>query len=136
MSAIVPNSPDAIGVYNGKGLTRAQATAGALMEAIERQICARMAGVPRETVALPEVRRRIDLDALGWIGGEVERIECVPGVDLLSGDAIAVPIALVQCPRSGPRLFEWTTTSGLASGNTRAEAVYHALLELVERHRW
>src|SRR5580698_6625053 len=37
-SAIVPDSADNLSVYNGKGLRPVDAKAGALMEAIERQI--------------------------------------------------------------------------------------------------
>ncbi len=136
MTAIVPESPDLIGVYNGKGVTKAQASASALMEAIERQICARMEGIARVRVPVATVRERVDLDALGWLGAKVETIECVRGVDLRDGAVIDVPLGLVQCPRVGPRHFAWTTTNGLASGNTRTEALYHALFELIERHLW
>lgn len=65
-SALVPNSPDLLGVYNGKGLTREAAMASAVMEATERQIGA------------------------------------------------AVPLAMVQCPWFGEKLFDVTSTNGLA----------------------
>ena len=41
-SAMVPGSPDVLGVYNGKGITRESAIASAVMEAAERQIAARV----------------------------------------------------------------------------------------------
>lgn len=53
-SALVPNSPDLLGVYNGKGLTREAAMASAVMEATERQIGA---AVPLAMVQWPVVRR-------------------------------------------------------------------------------
>lgn len=136
VTAIVPDSPDLIGVYNGKGPTRDHATASALMEAIERQVCARMEGIERFATPAVEVRARLDLDALGWIGGEPAEIVCVGGRDLLADAPLAVPVGVVQCPRLGPRLFGSTTTNGLASGNTPTEALYHALFELIERHLW
>ena len=135
VNVIVPSSPDAIGVYNGKGLTKAHAVVSGLMEALERQICARCE-LERFSASVDEIRAYIDLAALGWIGPHEAEIECVMGVDLLSGEQIAVPLGLVQCPRTGPLHFARVSTNGLASGNNAAEAVLHALLELCERHLW
>ncbi len=134
-NVFVPNSRDLIGVYNGKGLTREQAVVSGLMEALERQICARCE-VERFTFPVKRIAEYIDLENLGWIGRSVGEIECVWGIDLLSGAQIAVPTGLVQCPRSGPSDFEITSTNGLASGNNPIEAIYHALFELCERHLW
>jgi YcaO-like protein with predicted kinase domain len=135
MSAVVPGSADAIGVYNGKGLTRDHATAGALMEALERQMCARC-DMTRFAHPIPEVMEYLDLPRVNWIGPGEGDVECVAGIDLLSGAEIAVPLGLVQCPRQGARLFSYTSTNGLASGNTSTEAIYHAIFELCERHLW
>lgn len=141
VSTIVPNSPDGLGVYNGKGLTRNAALAGALMEAIERQVCARFEDINVYPVPLADVDRNIDLRALGWLG-EIDAapaeqaVECVRGVNLIDGSTIDVPVGAVRCPRVGKRLFYYTSSNGLASGNTADEAIYHALLELIERHLW
>jgi ribosomal protein S12 methylthiotransferase accessory factor len=141
ISAIVPRSPDGLGVYNGKGLTRDAALAGALMEAIERQICARFEGMEVYSVPPRDVDRSIDLHALGWLG-PIEAatddavVECVRGVNLIDGSPSDVPVGAVRCPRAGERLFYYTSSNGLASGNTANEAVYHALMELIERHLW
>ena len=135
-SALVPNSPDLLGVYNGKGITRESAMVSAVMEATERQIGA-APRLPTGRVPLREVGERIDLAACGLretIGdGDVA---CVLGTELLSGDVIPVPLAMVQCPWFGDKLFEVTSTNGLASGNNLTEAIYHALCELIERHAW
>ncbi len=135
-SAMVPHSPDLLGVYNGKGLDRVSSIASAVMEATERQIgSAVRLPVFRETVRT--VGQRIDLDACGMRDDARDlTVDCVLGTELLSGDAIPVPLAMVQCPWFGERLFETTSTNGLASGNNLTEAVYHALCELIERHNW
>lgn len=136
-SAHVPCSPDLLGVYNGKGLTHEAALASAVMEASERQIGANVQ-LPTFRASVRSVCDELDLDALGLLP-EARDIEatCVHGVDLLTGDTIAVPLAMVQCPwRNGEKLFRITSTNGLASGNNLTEAAYHALCELVERHAW
>ena len=134
MSAIVPDSPDGISIYNGKGATRESALAGAVMEAVERQTAA----APRMPVFMRNaetVLAAIDPDGRepSRQGGE---IAVVRGVDLLSGDAIDVPLALVQCPWDGEPVIFGDSTNGLAAGNSVAEAAYHAVCELFERHLW
>jgi ribosomal protein S12 methylthiotransferase accessory factor len=114
MSAIVPDSPDAISVYNGKGPTRECALAGAVMEAVERQVAA----------------------APGITRFEMDGYDAVDGLDLLSGAPVFVPLGAVQCPWYGTPAMPGSSTDGLAAGNTLAEAVYHALCEVTERHLW
>jgi ribosomal protein S12 methylthiotransferase accessory factor len=135
-SALVPNSPDLLGVYNGKGITRDAAIASAVMEATERQIGARV-DLPVFKASLRTVRERIDLEACGLRDQlNADAVDCVLGTELFSGDAIPVPLAMVQCPWFGEKLFDVTSTNGLASGNNITEALYHALCELIERHVW
>ena len=135
-SALVPCSPDLLAVYNGKGITRESAIVSAVMEASERQIGAAV-NLPIFRESLRVVGERIDLDACGLRAEARDLVvECVRGSELLSGDVVAVPLAMVQCPWFGERLFEVTSSNGLASGNNLTEAIYHALCELVERHAW
>jgi YcaO-like protein with predicted kinase domain len=135
-SALVPHSPDLLGVYNGKGLSRTAAIASAVMEATERQIGASVQ-LPTFTESLRVVGERIDLDACGMRADVRDRaVTCVRGTELLSGDVVAVPLAMVQCPWFGEKLFDTTSSNGLASGNNLTEAIYHALCELIERHAW
>ena len=134
--AVVPATEDLITVYNGKGTTREAALVGAVMEAVERQMGA-APGLPTFKESIARVCTFIDLDMLSL--REEARdlvVDCVEGLDLLSGDRIPVPLAMVQCPWFGEKLFRFTDTNGLASGNTFDEAVYHALSELIERHVW
>lgn len=141
ISTIVPNSPDGLGVYNGKGLTRDAALAGALMEAIERQVCARFESVNVYSVPLHQLARAIDLRALGYLGAiedasEDVVVDCVRGTNLVDGARVDVPEGVVRCPRVGDALFSDISSNGLASGNTANESIYHALMELLERHLW
>lgn len=134
-NVFVPNSPDSLGVYNGKGLTKEHALASGLMEALERQICARCE-LERFFAPVPAVMEYLDLPRVNWIGPNDGEVECVWGTDLLSGERIAVPLGLTQNPRQSARVFSHTSTNGLASGNNATEAIYHALFELCERHLW
>jgi len=130
-------------VSQGKGIDLDAAKASALMEAVETYHAerghhpvrfastaelasdARIADVTR----LPKVsgtKYRPDLDML-WIEGE----------DLMGGGRAWVPYEAVHArfklpypPGSG--CFP-TTTNGLASGNSRIEAIIHGLCEVVER---
>ncbi len=133
---MVPHSPDLLGVYNGKGMSRESAMASAVMEATERQIGA-VVRLRTFRESLEVVAERIDFDDCGMRDDVRDRVvDCVLGTELLSGDAIPVPLAMVQCPWYGDKLFDQTSSNGLASGNNLTEAIYHALCELIERHAW
>ncbi|MGW0924944.1 YcaO-like family protein [Streptomyces sp. NPDC002755] len=62
--------------------------------------------------------------------------EWTPGTALLSGEKVLMPVDVVrrraQRPQWSPDLLRATST-GLACGNTRDEALLHALFEVVER---
>lgn len=130
-----------ISYYNGKGTTRADAHAGALMEAVERHagesydgpiITGSFAGlrhrylcVDPKDIHVPTTRPYGDDLALEWVFG----------FDLLNHRPTLAPLNCVVCPytpSSGAALF-YTSTNGLASGNTRLEALCHALCEVIER---
>ncbi|MDD1714873.1 MAG: YcaO-related McrA-glycine thioamidation protein [Methanoregulaceae archaeon] len=131
----------AVSVYNGKGATPAEARVSAMMEGIERfsaEIAREDLLVERysvlsvsENVLDPAsliLPKSVDCDApVAWTRGE----------DLISGEDILVPASAVYHPLPVlyPQLFR-TTTNGLASGNTLEEAVFHALMELIERDAW
>jgi ribosomal protein S12 methylthiotransferase accessory factor len=130
-----------ISYYNGKGTTRADAHAGAMMEAIERHAGERYDGpviaashynlrsehacVDPLEIHVPMVRKYSEHLMLEW----------VPGFDLMTRRPTFAPLNCVVAPynsESGLSLF-YTSTNGLASGNTRTEAVCHALCEVIER---
>jgi ribosomal protein S12 methylthiotransferase accessory factor len=144
-SAIRPTDADldGISVYNGKGLTKADSRAGAMMEAIERYRAESWLGEiyhgtyqdmchqhPEARVMDPatmRLQRRKPYDpelSLNW----------VDGWDLLNDAPAIVAMNFVLCPYRGPGRGIWmSSTNGLASGNCIEEAVCHALAELIER---
>jgi ribosomal protein S12 methylthiotransferase accessory factor len=130
-----------ISYYNGKGASRAQAKASAMMEAIERYsgefcdqrpIVGTYESVSRLAAAVdPDqllVPRNPEIDAH-------EPIEWVLGYDLLRKRPTYAPLNAVvtpYLPKNGRVLF-WSSTNGLASGNTVHEALSQALCEVNER---
>lgn len=141
MSVRPRDSEPGISYYNGKGTTRADAHAGALMEAIERHaaeaceykiVIGSFAKLKDENccispseIIVPQVRECSDDLVLEWIAG----------YDLLNDRETLVPLNTVlcpYCPKSRPVIF-FSSSNGLASGNTRQEALCHALCEIIER---
>jgi ribosomal protein S12 methylthiotransferase accessory factor YcaO len=130
-----------ISYYNGKGSTRDAAKAGAMMEAIERfcgeqcdsevfhcsyhEIKKRGPSVNPADIIVPKLRDYDANDPLEW----------VEGYELISREPIFVPLNSVICPYEPIRncAFYPASTNGLASGNTLAEALCHALCEVIER---
>ena len=130
-----------ISYYNGKGTTRAAAHAGALMEAIERHAGERYDGqviaasyhnlrdeypcIDPLEIHVPMVRKYSEHLMLEW----------AVGYDLITRRPTLAPLNCVVSPYSpdgGVALF-YSSTNGLASGNTRVDAVCHALCEIIER---
>ena len=136
ISAIVPNTADALSVYNGKGRTRLDATVGAVMESVERQVAAGFDRVDRE-LPVEEIRSYLDVDAFGLFESRRnDSLACARGFDLIRKGETFVPLALVRTPWDGAGTFPSTNTNGIAAGATLLDAVYHALHELAERHVW
>jgi ribosomal protein S12 methylthiotransferase accessory factor len=131
----------AVSVYNGKGATPAEARVSAMMEGIERfsaEVAREDLLVERYSV-LSGYENVLDPASLILPAG----VDCdspiawTRGQDLTTGEEILVPASAVYHPLPVlyPQLFR-TTTNGLASGNTVEEAVFHALMELIERDAW
>jgi len=141
-SSIRPTAENgAVSIYNGKGATSAEARVSAIMEGIERY----SAEVTGEQLLVGSYSSVSDqgtvLDPSELIlpaGADPEKpIPWVEGFDLLSQEEILVPACAVYHPLSRRYLPLFrTTTNGLASGNTREEAVFHALMEVIERDAW
>lgn len=131
----------AVTLHNGKGATPVEAHVSAIMEGIERysaenrdnslkvgrytSISADMTALDPQDLILP---RHADAGmSIPW----------VTGYDLLENEKIAVPASAVFHPLSMgyPQLLR-TSTNGIASGNSLEEAVFHALMEVVERDAW
>ena len=141
-SAIRPNSRS-VAVSQGKGLTADAARAAALMEAAESWHAETIEAplLLASAAELTRRRRTIDVDRLPRRAGipfDVDRpLLWIEGRGLAAGEPVWLPYELVhtdyrlpQPPAAG--CFP-VSTNGLAAGNTRDEAVRHALCELIER---
>jgi ribosomal protein S12 methylthiotransferase accessory factor YcaO len=144
-AAVRPIPDDsAISVQNGKGPTRMQARAGAMMEAIEHYCCERPPheleyashrALRRRAAAVDPQRLILDPRS-GYT--DTLSLKWLRGTDLQSGAEVWVPACAVLKPRPGdrgPQVFRGST-NGLASGNTIEEAVCHGLVEVIERDAW
>ena len=128
-------------ISSGKGVTDAASKVSALMEACELHLAenprparlwrgsmAQLAtSEPDARIVPPEelpsfLDRYVTPDFIG---------EWTRGADLGAGGPVFVPSSAVYFFRRP--LFTATSSDGLASGNTRAEARLHALYELIER---
>jgi ribosomal protein S12 methylthiotransferase accessory factor len=133
---------EGISYYNGKGVTRIAAHAGALMEAIERY-SGEFCDLPISYADRDEIERRgptvdpaeiIVPHATEYRPGL--RLEWVEGFDLLSKCPTYLPLNSVVCPYEPPPgrpTLYYSSTNGIASGNTLEEALCHALCEVIER---
>lgn len=140
--AVRPRDLDSgISYYNGKGTTREDAHAGALMEAIERH-AGEHCDYEVTTGSYQELRRSFDcvrpdeiiVPMLCEYSDDLE-LEWVSGYDVLNARPTLVPLNAVICPyqpAKGEPLF-YASTNGLASGNTIIEALCHAICEIIER---
>lgn len=136
--AYTPNSRSIV-IAQGKGLTDLDARVSTVMEALERAV----AGEPFVKLVYASSSR---LQAMGC---EVDRLSCltavhkhdlgpddetewVAGVNILSGGEIHVPFEAVVLDRTRDARY-WMSSDGLASGNNAEEAIFHGVLERIER---
>jgi thioglycine synthase len=144
-SAIRPGAAEgAVSIYAGKGATKSQAKASAMMEAFERY-SAEFQDLDRDklifgsyndldgcldprSLILPQNVENPDKASLDW----------VISVDAVNDKEFFVPANAVYHPfhpLKGKFLFK-SNTNGLASGNAIEEAVFHGIMEVVERDAW
>jgi YcaO-like protein with predicted kinase domain len=138
-----------LSVSQGKGVTDELAQASAVMESIELYHAERVAK-PEMVASYREACRHHRLIDPGELAPGVRsgaykptrKIAWIRGMNLGSGEPVFVPQVLVDVDWSRPHpdggLF-FVTTTGLASGNHRLEALCHGLFEVVERYcewRW
>lgn len=137
-NAMRPNAR-ALSVHQGKGISDIDAKASAVMEALERA-CAERPSLPVQMASAEELigeGKLCDaLDDLIAAGHQPMNRACrlgwVEGHDLTSGKSIWVPFEAVLLDFTRPSHF-WQSSDGLASGNTDREAIFHGLLERIER---
>lgn len=133
--------------HTGKGFTAVQAQVSLTMEAIERYCSEfrdeyrsrlvidsyknlkkeRTAVLDPQTLILPQFTQFASDDVLHW----------VRGYDLIGGEEILAPACAVYHPfHLDDKPLINTHTDGIASGNTMEEAVFHGLMEVIERDAW
>jgi YcaO-like protein with predicted kinase domain len=126
-------------VSQGKGLTATAAIVGALLESVELWMA--------EGLARPQERRSLAQGAQSglsmWSGPRdalaidldpKQERTWLPGVDLFSGRACPIPWDLLSLDCTLDKLDCTSTSMGLASGNTRTEALVSGLAETLEHH--
>ncbi len=144
-SAIRPGAADgAVSIYAGKGATKSQAKASAMMEAFERY-SAEQQDIDYNNILLApyaEVEGAIDPESLilppGSSNVESKDISWVKAVNAANDEECFLPSNAVYHPYnpvSDQFLFK-SNTNGLASGNVIEEAVFHGITEVVERDAW
>ncbi len=144
-SSVVPDSPDLLSVYAGKGARSIDAKVGAIMEAIERQtaIRTRLSFTEASFISLRQTSPTLDPRSVNQRlrddYSEATTFSWSEAVNLVTQEKCWVPSKHAgflwrELPHPSP--FATNDTTGLASGNTFEEAVCHALCELAERDAW
>ncbi len=132
-------------IYAGKGATKPQAKASAMMESFERYsaelndehrqnfVCGVFEGsldeyISPNSLILPNL----------LFDPETSEMEWVRSTNLKDDNVVLVPANAVYHPyitENTVKIFQ-SNTNGLASGNKLEEAVFHGMMEVVERDAW
>ncbi|WP_321422464.1 YcaO-related McrA-glycine thioamidation protein [uncultured Methanobacterium sp.] len=144
-SAIRPGAAEgAVSIYAGKGATKPQAKASAMMEAFERYSAEQQESDDEKIVcgSFKEMDGGIDPSSLilpTSLNVDEKEIDWVKAVNAKTDTECMVPANAVYHPYqstiNGYSLFK-SSTNGLASGNVLEEAVFHGITEVVERDAW
>ena len=130
-----------LSVSQGKGISEMLAKVSAAMECIESHHAEHLS-IPSRELRLRDAASELTYDpyklplASGSVLHDGLRLEWVDAVEMTTGASTLVPRAIVDqdftVGDADHPVFH-RTSSGLASGNTREEAIVHALCELIER---
>ncbi len=143
-SAIRPGAAEgAVSIYAGKGATKPQAKASAMMEAFERYSAEQQESDDEKVIcaSFGEMDGCIDPSSLilpASLNVDKKDIDWVKAVNAKTDAECMVPANAVYHPyqsTNGNALFK-SSTNGLASGNVLEEAVFHGITEVVERDAW
>ncbi|MGZ7135849.1 MAG: YcaO-related McrA-glycine thioamidation protein [Methanobacterium sp.] len=142
-SAIRPSAAEgAVSIYAGKGATKDQAKASAMMEAFERYSAEPQGKdnlvhglydemekfINPKSLILPDLSFDPKNEELNWI----------KSFNIRDDEEYFIPADAVFHPcnfQNGVNLFK-SNTNGLASGNRIEEAIFHGITEVVERDAW
>lgn len=129
----------AVSIYAGKGPSKVHAKVSSIMEAIERY----SAEMQDENTVVKKYDERDCLNPEDLIlprnsyDDDVE-LEWSEGFSVVTGESILIPSNAVYHPYVNDivkHLF-LSNTNGLASGNSLEEAIFHGMMEVVERDSW
>jgi ribosomal protein S12 methylthiotransferase accessory factor len=129
----------AVSVYAGKGPTDIHAKVSSIMEAIERY------SAEQQESDEKIIKRYDPADCLNpeelILPKDTyhdEELEWTKAVSIKTGDAIYVPSNAVYHPYNSKNIhhIHLSNTNGLASGNELEEAIFHGMMEVVERDAW
>ena len=154
-SAIRPTAQEGgVSIYAGKGATKEQAKASAMMEGFERYSAERQDIDDERTFVetynnIKDSRNALDPRDLllpkNFTTQNVEnsRLEWIESKDIISEETVYVPSNAVFHPyiprrdiMPSPIAIFKGNTNGLASGNIIEESVLHGIFEVVERDAW
>ncbi|MDM9625517.1 YcaO-like family protein [Rhizobium sp. S152] len=136
--AYAPNARSIV-VAQGKGLSDDDAKVSAVMEALERAVAAEPAvqtvfATPKSLCEAGQDFERLD-SLIGQGKDDIapdDDIEWAAARELLSGRQVHVPYEAAILDQTRDSRF-WMSSDGLASGNTLDEAIFHGILERIER---
>lgn len=144
-SAVLPGTEDYIWVYSGKGPTRLDAKASALMESIERY-CSLPSNNQKKMIQgsfkdVSKLSKTLHpsnvVEPMLFEYDDDMIMDFLPGYDIINKEKIMVPSSLALFRYSPKSLavnpFAYHHTNGLASGNVLEEAICHSLCEVIER---
>jgi len=145
-SAIRPSAADgAVSIYAGKGATKDQAKASAMMEAFERYSAELQEDDIKNnliSVCFDEIDGCINPESLILpnlpFNSQKRELNWVKAVNIKDDNEHLVPADAVFHPYNSSNeinLFK-SNTNGLASGNKIEEAVFHGITEVIERDAW
>lgn len=145
-SAIRPSAAEgAVSIYAGKGATKDQAKASAMMEAFERY-----SAEPQEHQIKNDLICGLFDETEGCINPKslilpnlpfdpkTKELEWIKSINIKDDNEYLTPADTVFHPyisQNGTNLFK-SSTNGLASGNKIEEAIFHGITEVVERDAW
>lgn len=128
----------AVSIYAGKGPSKVHAKVSSIMEAIERY----SAEMQDEVTVV----KKYDADdclnpeelILPRNSYNDEELEWSEAFSVVTGDSILIPSNAVFHPyvNDDVKHLFLSNTNGLASGNSLEEAIFHGMMEVVERDSW
>lgn len=132
-------SEGAVSIYAGKGPSQTHAKVSSIMEAVERYSAEMQENENTVSKKYDEYDclnpNELILPAKSY---DDEELEWNEAFSVVTGDKILIPSNAVYHPYNNDNVHHLflSNTNGLASGNTLEEAIFHGMMEVVERDSW